>query len=270
MDKVIVASVRGLLCVMTLAGLAACGSENQDSGASAPSGVQPHSPDPVGHNPPITQPTQPTSPPAHPSTPSTPPVVEEPTDPVDPVDPPSQDANTAPQIAGAPAAEVVVGQAFNFTPNATDADQDSLSFSIAGKPSWASFDSTTGHLSGMPSSADVGSHEEIQITVTDGEHTAALPQFAVNVVEQTDGNALLAWEPPTQNTDGSALTNLKGYKIHYGTTPGSYDHVVTLNNAGLSSFVIENLAPGTYYFAISAINTSGSESDVSGEASKTI
>jgi Putative Ig domain len=267
MDKVIVASVRGLLCVLTLAGLAACGSERVDSGASAASRLQPQTPAPLVHTPPVAHPTQPTTPPVQPSIPKNPPALEAPSD---PVDPPSPDVNAAPQISGSPAHEVVVGQAFNFTPHASDADGDSLSFSIASKPSWASFEASTGRLFGTPDSADTGSHEDIQITVSDGEHTRALAQFAINVVEQTDGSATLAWEPPTLNTDGSALTNLKGYKIHYGTSAGAYDHFVSVNNAGLSSYVIENLAPGTYFFAVSAINTAGAESDVSGEASKTI
>src|SRR3954462_15892373 len=32
-----------------------------------------------------------------------------------------------------------------------------------------------------------------------------------------NGNAKLSWVAPKQNTDGSSLTNLKGFKIVYGT-----------------------------------------------------
>ena len=246
MDKVIVASIRGTFCALMLAGLAACGGgSDSDTTTNTPAGQQP---------------TQP----SNPATPSNP------TQPSDPTEPPSGDTNVAPQIAGSPAAEVVVGHSFNFTPNASDADGDDLSFSIASKPSWASFDPTTGRLWGTPTAADVGSHEDIAISVSDGEHTEALDQFAVNVVEQANGIVTLSWQPPTQNTDGSALTNLKGYKIHYGTASGSYDQSVTVNNAGISTFVIENLAAGTYYFTISAVTTNGTESEMSAEASKTI
>jgi hypothetical protein len=155
-------------------------------------------------------------------------------------------------------------------PNATDADGDSLTFSIQSKPDWASFDSGTGHLWGTPAAGDVGSHEEIVISVSDGMDSRSLPEFAVNVVAQSNGSAALAWDPPTENTDGSALTNLKGYRIHYGTQSGNYTSTVTVNSPGITSYLIENLAPGEYYFAISAITTSGAESDLSGEASKTI
>jgi hypothetical protein len=45
---------------------------------------------------------------------------------------------------------------------------------------------------------------------------------------------------------------------------------VTLNNAGLTSYVVQNLAPGTYYFAVSALNSSGVESELSDTASRPI
>lgn len=273
MERVIAASVRALACALTLATLAACnGESDSSSNTNTPSASeQPHTPTQGG------TPTEPTTPSApsdtssdDPSdTPSLPSEPSEPTEPTEPVEPPTA-ANVAPQIAGSPANEVVVGQAFNFQPSATDADGDDLSFSIQGKPSWASFNSATGRLWGTPGSADVGSHEQIVISVSDGESTRALPEFAVTVVEQTNGSAMLAWQPPTENTDGSALTNLKGYKIHYGTTSGIYTQSVTVNNAGVTSYVIENLAPGTYFFAISALTTTDVESEKSAEASKTI
>src|SRR5262249_34187989 len=149
---------------------------------------------------------------------------------------------------------------FNFMPSASDADGDSLTFSIQSKPQWASFDQSTGRLWGKPGSGDVGSHEEIVISVTDGMNSRSLPEFAVDAVAASTGRATLAWDPPTENTDGSPLTNLKGYKIKYGTQSGTYSTTVTLNSAGITSYVIENLAPGKYYFAITAITTNGAES----------
>jgi hypothetical protein len=80
----------------------------------------------------------------------------------------------------------------------------------------------------------------------------------------------LTWQPPTQNEDGTALTNLAGYKIYWGTTPGSYTESVTLNNPGLTTYVVDNLAPGTYEFVATAFNVSGVESQFSNSATKTI
>ena len=46
--------------------------------------------------------------------------------------------------------------------------------------------------------------------------------------------------------------------------------MMTLSNPGLTSYVVESLVPGTYFFVATAINTAGAESSFSGVASKTI
>jgi len=80
----------------------------------------------------------------------------------------------------------------------------------------------------------------------------------------------LTWTAPEENADGTPLLDLSGYKIRYGTASGSYAQVVTLNNAGLNRFVVDNLSSGTYYFAITAYNSAGTESQLSGEVSTTL
>ena len=112
------------------------------------------------------------------------------TTPIDPTVPPvTQDPkNAAPVIDGAPLDPAMVGKIFSFQPGASDADGDALSFSISSKPSWAAFDPTTGRLSGTPGAADVGLHEKVVISVSDGAHTQALPQFAVKVVPAHKSN----------------------------------------------------------------------------------
>jgi hypothetical protein len=80
----------------------------------------------------------------------------------------------------------------------------------------------------------------------------------------------LGWVPPTQNSDGSVITDLAGYKIHYGTASASYTQVVSVDNAGLTRYVLDNLASGTYYFAITAYNSKGLESALSEEVKATV
>jgi hypothetical protein len=80
----------------------------------------------------------------------------------------------------------------------------------------------------------------------------------------------LSWTPPTTNTDGSPLTNLAGYKMYWGTSQGSYSNSVTLMNPGLTSYVVDNLAPGSYFFVATALNSVGTESAFSTAGSKTI
>ncbi len=78
------------------------------------------------------------------------------------------------------------------------------------------------------------------------------------------------WMPPTQNTDGSALTNLSGYNIHYGPASGDYTQTVSVSNPGLATYVVDNLPPGKYYFAVAAVNSTGAESPLSSEVTATV
>ena len=82
------------------------------------------------------------------------------------------------------------------------------------------------------------------------------------------GSALLTWTPPLQNSDGTALMNLTGYRIYWGTSPGNYSNSVTIG-ANLSSYVVEQLAPARYYFVATALSATG-ESAYSNEATKVV
>ena len=80
----------------------------------------------------------------------------------------------------------------------------------------------------------------------------------------------LNWQAPTENSNGSTLINLAGFKIHYGTASKDYSQVVALNNPGLNRYVVDSLPSGTYYFAITAYNSQGVESSMSGEVATTV
>lgn len=179
-------------------------------------------------------------------------------------------ANQLPTITGAPAANIREGEAYSFTPSASDPDGDTLEFTVSRKPSWASFDRATGHLSGTPQSADVGNFTNIGISVSDGQDSAALPDFDITVNQIALGTATLSWMPPTENADGSPLTDLAGYRIYYGRNSNLLDQTVNLDNPGLTRYVIDNLSPANWYFSMTSVNARGAESDRSATASKTI
>jgi hypothetical protein len=179
--------------------------------------------------------------------------------------------NRPPTISGTPATSVMQGTSYSFTPTASDPDGDTLTFAIANQPAWATFSTTTGRLQGTPGAGDVGTTSGIVISVSDGQAPAvALATFSVTVQAVATGSATLTWNPPTQNTDGSPLTDLAGYKIYWGTSQGTYPNSVTLTNPGLTSYVVTNLVSGTYYFVATALNSEGVESSYSASASKTI
>lgn len=178
--------------------------------------------------------------------------------------------NTPPTISGTPVTVVNSGQTYSFQPTASDADGNALTFSISGKPTWASFNSSTGLLSGAPAYADAGVYSNIIISVSDGQATTSLPAFAVTVNQVANGSASLSWLPPTTNTDGTTLTDLAGFRVEYGTSASALSTVSTISNPSVSSAVISNLAPGTWYFAVTAYTSAGLQSAVSTTVTKTI
>jgi len=178
--------------------------------------------------------------------------------------------NTAPTIAGSPARSINAGSAYSLRPTAADADGNTLAFSIANRPSWATFNTTNGQLSGTPTATQVGSYGNITISVSDGRSTATLPAFAINVVDVSNTGAELSWTPPTQNTDGSSLSNLAGYRIAYGTNPNALTQSVQVANVGITRYAIDNLSPGTYYFSVRAYTSNGTESASSNVATKIV
>jgi hypothetical protein len=179
-------------------------------------------------------------------------------------------SNRSPTISGTPSTSVNAGTAYSFTPSASDPDGDTLTYSIQNRPSWATFSTSTGRLSGTPTSSNAGSYQNILISVTDGTSTASLPAFAITVNQSATGSASLSWQAPTQNEDGSSLTNLAGYRINYGTSATSLTETVEITDPGRLTHVIENLSSGTWYFAVKAFTSNGIESDLSNIATKTI
>lgn len=182
----------------------------------------------------------------------------------------NQTQNNPPTISGIPQTAIMMGNTYSFKPTASDPDGDSLTFSVRNRPLWASFDSSTGQLSGQPSLSDVGVFQRIEISVSDGMATTSLPEYSITVSQVQLGSMTLSWTPPTQNTDGTVLTDLAGYRIYYGPSEGNYPNRVIIDTAGLASYVVENLVPDTYYVVATSVNAMGVESTYSNVAIKTV
>lgn len=103
-----------------------------------------------------------------------------------------------------------------------------------------------------------------------GEYSAIVNGTTLGAEPEPTGEASLSWTPPTQNTDGSALTDLAGYRIHYGLAPGELTQTVLIAYPGWTRYTIESLTPGTYYFAVRAYTAGGTESEASNVTSKVI
>jgi hypothetical protein len=172
-------------------------------------------------------------------------------------------------IAGTPPTSVSAGQTYSFQPTASDSAAEPLTFSIVNSPAWSTFDTATGLLSGTPGSAQTGTYADITISVSDATGSVSLPAFSITVDTSPPGTATLVWTAPTQNTDGTPLTNLAGYHVHYGTDASLAD-TIDVGDPTATTYVVDGLSAGTYYFAVSAYNSFGVEGARSNVASKTL
>ena len=181
-------------------------------------------------------------------------------------------SNSPPTISGTPPASVEVGTNYSFLPTSDDPDGDTLTFSIDGLPMWAEFDSTTGSVSGTPAVGDENVYGNIMIVVSDGEFTDSLGPFSIELLSSGTGagSVTLSWAAPMQNEDGSALTDLAGYKLYWGTTPGNYTGTATIDNPGITTYTVDGLSAGTYEFVAKSLNAAGIESTYSNPVKKTV
>lgn len=97
---------------------------------------------------------------------------------------------------------------------------------------------------------------------------------------------VLTWEAPATREDGTCLDGLASYQVSYGLSPGVYDKTETVEVAGMSSsetgrstacgpvrsysYLVDNLSPASWYFAVRAVDNAGNISNYSNEAIKTI
>jgi hypothetical protein len=178
--------------------------------------------------------------------------------------------NGKPVISGTPNKAVRAGTAFTFRPWAWDPDDEFLTFRIENPPPWAVFQPKTGRLSGDPGPGDVGRYENIRISVSDGVNSASLAAFGIDVVATANGTITVTWLPATEREDGSPLLNLAGHKIYWGTERGEYPNSVQLDNPGVTTYVIDNLVPATYYVVATTLDANGLESVFSARVVATV
>jgi Tfp pilus assembly protein PilX len=86
----------------------------------------------------------------------------------------------------------------------------------------------------------------------------------------TSDTVTLSWTAPSENTNGTALTNLAGYQIYYGTSASALTQQISINTVGVMNYVVSNLSSGTWYFEIVAVNSAGEQSTPSSVVSTTI
>jgi hypothetical protein len=174
-------------------------------------------------------------------------------------------------LQGVPPTSVTVGSSYSFEPTVS-LSSTMVTFAITGQPSWAHFDMSNGNLSGTPTINDEGTTAHITITASNATSSVSITPFTIQVKAPAAGTstATLSWAAPTENTDGSPVTDLAGYYIIYGTNPNELTNTITVTDAATTTFEIHGLPQGTYYFAVVAFNSAGLDSGQSSLASQTI
>jgi len=156
--------------------------------------------------------------------------------------------NDPPTISGTPDTIISEGSPYSFTPTASDPDiGNTLSFSIINQPVWASFDTSTGELSGTPLAVDVGSTSGIVIGVSDGVETVNLPAFDLSVVDDN---------PPVVTAPADITLNASGLftRVDFGVATA----VDTLDGNLLASPDLGiYLPPGRHVVTWSATDLAG-------------
>jgi hypothetical protein len=110
----------------------------------------------------------------------------------------------------------------------------------------------------------------ITVTATNAAGETRADTIVIRRESEGQGSVTLSWLPPTQRTDNTLLAGLAGYRIFYGRMSGIYDYEINLANPGIVTYVVENLVPGEWYFALAAYDSSGLESAPSKEVQFTV
>ncbi|WP_434950134.1 Ig-like domain-containing protein [Shewanella sp. HL-SH4] len=145
--------------------------------------------------------------------------------------------NGAPVITGTPILTIDQDTQYSFTPNAVDTATDTLTFSIVNKPLWATFNTSTGTLSGTPSIQDVGVTNGIVISVSDGTLSASLTAFNLTVIN-TNKAPTITSTPITSIAEGSV------YSYTFSATDVDPGDTLTLSALTLPSWLSFNVTTG--------------------------
>ena len=129
-------------------------------------------------------------------------------------------------------------------------------------------------LSSIEGSADYGNPTSASIKVASATAASSTSSGAtsssVAAAAGTTTTATVAWSAPSENTNGTALTNLVGYNIYYGTSSNAMTYKIAINTVGITNYVIQNIHTGNWYFAMTAVNSDGSESSFTSPVAATL
>jgi len=184
--------------------------------------------------------------------------------------PPPEINNEPPSIQGIPETKVLVGENYIFTPQASDPDGDSLTFSVQNLPSWADFNTNTGEVNGWPDRTESGDFLDILISVSDGSASSTLAGFDIAVTPKpiskedviTEGTVVPLPDSQLEDPSHSGFVSTGSVVINIGGTERRHEQANLEfefdEDDNLISMVGDTLVPSpiSNYFSLSDSITS--------------
>lgn len=153
--------------------------------------------------------------------------------------------------------------------NVSKANNKTVNWTASDSAAWVSVTPLTGSITSAaqvtvtvnPAGLAAGTYTAtVAITVSKGG-SISIPVSLIVAAASTSTSASISWSPPSTGT-------VAGYNVYVGTTSGVYGPAINVGN--VTSYVLNNLAPGTYYFVVTDYDSGAVESLPSTEVSKTI
>lgn len=165
-------------------------------------------------------------------------------------------ANESPLINGSAPTSIIAGDFYLFTPVASDAEGDSLTFSVQNLPSWAQFDKNIGSILGVPMTADVGPYQDIVISVSDGQAISSLPSINIDVAGML-----------VSGVASPVLNEIEAYTIYFSNALDTQPDAIQLDVGNGVDVQTNNTlsVANTYYLHIMPRDANGNSIVVSDE-----
>jgi VCBS repeat-containing protein len=156
-----------------------------------------------------------------------------------------------------------------FTARTVNGSYGSLTINTTGNWNYAANNTQT-----VIQNLDTGNSLSDTLTVRSVDGTTHSVRITINGADEvsTSADVSLSWVAPAEREDNTSisLSEIEGYKIYYGTNPGSYNDNVTINDGSATSYTFNSLSAGTYYFVVTTIDIDGRESQHSTVVTVTI
>lgn len=158
---------------------------------------------------------------------------------------------------------IEVGQSFFARLVVSNIENAEIVFSAENIPSWIELNLNERSLSGVPTLDDIGVYSDILITVDFSGSQYVIGPYSIEVLSNQLNHVVVTWEPVNQNVNGDSIDNIASYIVRWQMQDDEEVFSKEVTGQLSQSTQINDLSSGTYNFSVSALTSSGLESDAS-------